>query len=176
MKKLLTLIFLLSVSTNLFAQDNNPLTFLGIRVKDKIENVQAQLIEKGYVPRIKTSKTHYGKYRDYTAKVTVIYSGSNLASAIIVIPVDEDMVSAEEVAKRFNDLLDTFNNDPYYTADPANKRIPDGEDVASEMLNDKFYKAYFYQRGEKTKRVMLSIHKYEGKYYVGENYHHHTKK
>ena len=84
--------------------------------------------------------------------------------------------SAEEVAKRFNDLLDTFNNDPYYTADPANKRIPDGEDVASEMLNDKFYKAYFYQRGEKTKRVMLSIHEYEGKYYVGENYHHHTKK
>jgi hypothetical protein len=93
-----------------------------------------------------------------------------MATRIIIIPVDDQMYSAAEAAKRYNDILDEFNANPNYTADPKNKRVPAGEDVAQAMLNDKTYYAYFYQDGDRTKCVSMSIHEYDGKYYVGESY------
>ena len=69
-----------------------------------------------------------------------------------------------------NDMLDEFNANPNYTADPKNKRVPAGEDVAQAMLNDKTYYAYFYQDGDRRKCLEMSIHEYDGKYYVGESY------
>ncbi len=170
MKKLLAIIAALFITTNLYAQEK-PLTFQGIKVIDLADTVKEQLMEKGFAPIFKTGYLLKGEYRGLTVKLLVNYSRSTgMATGIIIIPVDDQMYSAEEAAKRYNDMIDEFNANPNYTANSKNKKIPAGEDIAKEMLGDKTYYAYFYQDGDRAKCVSMSIHEYDGKYYVGESY------
>ncbi|MDO5497580.1 MAG: hypothetical protein Q4F45_06835 [Alistipes sp.] len=171
MKKLLTFVIALLFATNLFAQ-SKPLTFLGVPIIDNIDKVLQQYAEKGYKPRIKTSKTVYGEYRNMIVKINILYNrDTQMATAVVVIPTNECMCTADEVGKLFNDMLDEFNNNPNYTADPQNKKIPEGEDIVEGIWEkEKVYEAYFYQDGDRRKHVELSIHEYDGKYYVAESY------
>lgn len=169
MKKLLSLVVLLFVATNIYAQ--KPLTFLGINIIDDVDTVKEQFEAKGFKPIFRTGYLLEGEYRGLTMKILINYRRSTMiSSGIVIIPVDEQMYSAAEAAKRYNDMIDEFNANPNYTADSKNKKIPAGEDVAQSMLNDKTYYAYFYQDGDRAKCVSMSIHEYDGKYYVGESY------
>lgn len=170
MKKLLAIVAALFIATNLYAQEK-PLTFQGVKIIDLADTVKEQFMERGFAPVFRTGYLLEGQYRGLTVKLLINYSRSTgMATGIIIIPVDDQMYSAAEAAKRYNDMLDEFNANPNYTADPKNKRVPAGEDVAQAMLNDKTYYAYFYQDGDRRKCLEMSIHEYDGKYYVGESY------
>ena len=146
--------------------------FLGIPVKGSIDDMVVALQARGY-EKSKFGKTLLlGDFKGLPSKLHIFDNDKKQVCHIQIQPQTDSHAYLDEIGVklRFNELLDDYGNDSRYVAHPDNKKIPNKESVANEMNKDKMYKAKFYEGGDKKKIVSLSIHEYEGKYYVAIHY------
>lgn len=148
--------------------------FLGIPVKGPIEDMIDALKARGFKDSKVSNSLLMGEFKGLPCKIHVM--DSKATDHVVHIQIQPQLNSAgyfdsDGVKKRFNELIDDYGSDSRYVAFSWNKKISQKEDVAYQMrVNDKEYRAKFYEGGDKKKIVAIAIHEYEGKYYVAIHY------
>lgn len=166
MKKILSFLVMLMLSTALHAQ-HNVTKFLGIPVDGTKASMIQKLKNKGFT---------------YDVENDVLSGEFNGGKVIIIIKTYKNKVwriaiynqhpcNEAQIKIKYNNLCQQFNNNAKYTSFKSNE-IPENEDISYQMsVNSKEYQSAYYQLPndeELTKRlVWFTIGENLGKYYLG---------
>lgn len=141
MRKILSVIAMLVISSSLFAQ-KDVTKFLGIPVDGSKAEMIRKLKEKGFVNHPYDKEILTGEFNGSQVLIG-IDTNSNKVWRIRVIG---EVSSSETNTKiRFNNLCQQFLDNPKYVGQD-NQTIDDDEDISYELtVHDKRYQAVFYQ-------------------------------
>ena len=148
MKKLMSIVMLLAVTTALHAQ-KSVTQFLGIPVDGTKSEMIRKLKAKGFESNPYNKEVLEGEFNGYDVRVHVV-TNNNKVSRIMV--EDAYPVNETSIRIRFNTLCNQFKNNGKYVSytDPSNYLISENENIGyNTTVNHKRYEAVFYQIPEK---------------------------
>ena len=142
MKKILSVILLLTLSVTMSAQ-KNVTKFLGIPVDGTKSAMIQKLKEKGFTYN-STLECMQGEFNGHNVYVNVV-TNKNKVWRIVVL--DKNEVNETNIKIRFNNLCRQFErNSKYTSATLESQIIPEEEDISYNMtINNKRYEAAYYQ-------------------------------
>lgn len=142
MKKLISIVMLLTLSMAVYAQ-NDVTKFLGIPVEGTKAEMIQKLKAKGFQKPI-TTDALVGEFNGEKVNVFVVMNRKSKVCRIML--ADVNLVDKDGIKSRFNRLCRQFANNPKYIS-MKNYSIGEGEDVTYEIaVHKKRYEAIFYQR------------------------------
>lgn len=177
MKKLLSFLVMLMLSTALHAQ-RNVTKFLGIPVDGTKASMIQKLKNKGFTYNVRNGAL-LGEFNGEDVNINVI-TYKNKVWRIIAVYLDS--YNKAQIKIKYNALCQQFNKSAKYTSFKSNE-IPEDEDISYQMsVNSKEYHATYYQLPkdeELTKRhVWVTIYKNFSDYkiliYYDNEYNHDT--
>ncbi len=139
MKKALLITLLTLLSAVCFAQNVDPIRFLGIPVDGSEAQFIEELKAKGFTYN-KDTHGYKGQFNGQTVNVFV-HTNHNVVDRIFVA---FPFTTEEYIKNEFNTLLDQFNNNGKYVDLVLNDKIPTDEDISYQItVNNKRYEASF---------------------------------
>ncbi len=142
MKKILSVILLLTLSVTMSAQ-KNVTKFLGIPVDGTKSAMIQKLKEKGFTYN-STLDCLEGEFNGYDVTVYVVTNNNKVWRIMVA---DDIRINEADIKIRFNNLCRQFeSNSKYRSATLASQIIPDEDDISYKMMVDnKRYEAVYYQ-------------------------------
>ena len=177
MKKLLSLLVMLMLSTALHAQ-HNVTKFLGIPVDGTKASMIQKLKKKGFTYDIEKDMLS-GEFNGGKVDILIATYKNKVWRIVALYP---EGCNEAQIKIRYNALCQQFNNNTKYTSFKSNK-IPNDEDISYQMsVNNKEYQSGYYQlpndEGLEKRIVWFTIHEDYGKYklciYYDNEYNHDT--
>lgn len=168
---------LLCLSFSICAMAQGEVTkFLGIPVDGSAREMEDKIQKKGFESVV--VDTYSGQ--------TALFGQFNGVDSYIAIQTYKDKVwrvtvvdangtdSESQIRNRFNNLCKQFSENPRYVSVPIDQTIPEGEDIAYNMIaRDKQYQALFYQAPEEgceNRSVWFMINRNDGEYRIAIHY------
>ena len=143
MKKLLTTLLMIIITTALSAQstNDNTLKFLGHPVDGSKSDMEKHLISRGF-----TYDSDYDGYRGrFNGKNATVYISTNNNNVDRVYVAFNKQRNEADIINEYNTLLRQFKRNEKYTFLSENLEIPTDEDISFEMsVHNKTYEASFY--------------------------------
>lgn len=177
MKKLLSFLVMLMLSTALHAQ-RNVTKFLGIPVDGTKASMIQKLKNKGFTYNVRNGAL-LGEFNGEDVNINVI-TYKNKVWRIIAVYLDS--YNKAQIKIKYNALCQQFNKSAKYTSFKSNE-IPNDEDIFHQLfVNKKEYQSAYYQlpndEGLEKRIVWFTIHEDYGKYklciYYDNEYNHDT--
>lgn len=153
MKKGILLLFFAFWSVLISAQSMSEKTvvrFMGIPVDGTKSEMISKLKKKGFTYDYKNDVM----YGEFNGSDVMLFFHLNKDKVWRIAVLDKNLTSGEStVIRRFNRLLEQFeNNEKYTTLFETNEQIKADEDISYEMMvNNKRYEAYFHQKMDEEK-------------------------
>ena len=177
MKKLLSFLVMLMLSTALHAQ-HNVTKFLGIPVDGTKTSMIKKLENKGFTYDVKRDRM-LGEFNGERVNIHVITYKNKVWR---IVALYQDGCNEAQIKIKYNALCQQFNKSTKYTSSKSNE-IPENEDISHQMsANSKEYQSGYYQlpndEGLEKRVVWFTIHEDYGKYklyiYYDNEYNHDT--
>lgn len=177
MKKLLSFLVMLMLSTALHAQ-HNVTKFLGIPVDGTKTSMIKKLENKGFTYDVKRDRM-LGEFNGERVNIHVITYKNKVWR---IVALYQDGCNEAQIKIKYNALCQQFNKSTKYTSFKSNE-IPENEDISHQMsANSKEYQSGYYQlpndEGLEKRVVWFTIHEDYGKYklyiYYDNEYNHDT--
>lgn len=157
MKKLLTLILLLMVSVEMYAQ-SNVTTFLGIPIDGTKSSMIQQLEKKGFVYHQKYDQLE-GEFNGEDVSIEI---GTQKGKVYAISVHYCNSLDSEEVKMTYENLCRQFRDNPKYMA-LSEDSLPESKDLGYEMtVNKRSYASLYIQNpqfneSDKDRLVMVSL-------------------
>lgn len=163
MKKLLSLLVMLMLSTALHAQ-RNVTKFLGIPVDGTKASMIQKLKNKGFTYDVRNDVL-LGEFNGGEVHIFIVTYKNKVWRLAVV---KDQLYDKAQIKRQYNYLCNQFSNNAKYTSLESNK-IPENEDISYQMSEkNKVYQSAYYQLPkdeELTKRlVWFTIYEDYGKY------------
>lgn len=177
MKKLLSLLVMLMLSTALHAQ-HNVTKFLGIPVDGTKASMIQKLENKGFTYDVENDVLS-GEFNGGKVNISIVTYKNKVWR---IVAFYQEGCNEAQIKTRYNALYQQFNNNAKYTSFKSNE-IPNDEDISYEMsIHNKEYQSAYYQlpndEGLEKRIVWFTIHEDYGKYklyiYYDNEYNHDT--
>lgn len=177
MKKLLSFLVMLMLSTALHAQ-RNVTKFLGIPVDGTKASMIQKLKNKGFTYNVRNDVLS-GEFNGEDVNICVVTYKNKVWR---IVAFYQEGCSEAQIKTKYNALCQQFNKSTKYTSFKSNE-IPENEDISHQMsANNKEYQSGYYQlpndEGLEKRVVWFTIHEDYGKYklyiYYDNEYNHDT--